>query len=250
MAQPTTLPALLGQLRVHLYVLLAFFTLLGLPLAVLGYFQSFLAFNSSLHHPLMDVVMPHWTHLGDGLVAFALLVLLLWPRDPALALLGILTAIGMGLAVQLLKNQVFADWYRPAQYFLQHPEAHILPPVFYRNSFPSGHSMTVLTSGLFLAYGLRDQRLGIRLGLSVFLCLTAYSRVYVGAHFPGDVLMSGVLGTAVGLLSLRVGYDPFKRWFAHRSFRQRNALRWAMLLLAGVALVVAVRLLYMEATAT
>lgn len=62
-------------------------------------------------------------------------------------------------------------------------------------SFPSGHAATAFAGAVSLSYLWRR-------GAPLFFLLAAaiaFSRVYVGVHYPGDVLAGAALGTAVGL---------------------------------------------------
>jgi len=62
-------------------------------------------------------------------------------------------------------------------------------------SFPSGHAATAFAGAVVLAFLWRR-------GAALFFLLAAaiaFSRVYVGVHYPGDVLAGAALGTAVGL---------------------------------------------------
>jgi undecaprenyl-diphosphatase len=62
-------------------------------------------------------------------------------------------------------------------------------------SFPSGHAATAFAGAVALAYLWRR-------GAPFFFLLAAaiaFSRVYVGVHYPGDVLAGGALGILVGL---------------------------------------------------
>ena len=62
-------------------------------------------------------------------------------------------------------------------------------------SFPSGHAATAFAGAVALTYLSRS-------GGPLFFLLAAaiaFSRVYVGVHYPGDVLAGAALGTAVGL---------------------------------------------------
>lgn len=81
----------------------------------------------------------------------------------------------------------------------------IRPP--HGNSFPSGHSANnFAVAGVAVAVFRRR-------GWLVFLpaALVAYSRVYVGSHWPLDVLVSALLGTALGLLTV-AGLEALWRW--------------------------------------
>ena len=66
------------------------------------------------------------------------------------------------------------------------------------SSLPSGHAATSFAGAVVLAYVFRR-------GLPLFLLLAAaiaYSRLYVGVHYPSDVLLGGVLGAAVAFAAL------------------------------------------------
>jgi undecaprenyl-diphosphatase len=61
-------------------------------------------------------------------------------------------------------------------------------------SFPSGHAATSAAGALILAFLLG--RAGVWLGL--LAVAIGFSRVYVGVHYPLDVLAGAALGLAVG----------------------------------------------------
>ncbi len=62
-------------------------------------------------------------------------------------------------------------------------------------SFPSGHATTAFAGAVALSYLWR------RAAPLFFLLAAAiaFSRVYVGVHYPGDVLAGAALGSLVGL---------------------------------------------------
>jgi undecaprenyl-diphosphatase len=68
------------------------------------------------------------------------------------------------------------------------------------SSFPSGHAATSVAGAVILAYLLG--RGGLWLGL--LAAAVAFSRVYVGVHYPLDVLAGAALGAAVGLTAIAV----------------------------------------------
>jgi undecaprenyl-diphosphatase len=62
-------------------------------------------------------------------------------------------------------------------------------------SFPSGHAATAFAGAVALSYFWRR-------GAPLFFLLAAaiaFSRVYVGVHYPGDAVAGAALGTLVGL---------------------------------------------------
>ena len=82
-------------------------------------------------------------------------------------------------------------------------------------SFPSGHAATAFAGAVALTYLWRR-------GALVFFLLAvaiAFSRVYVGVHYPGDVLGGAVLGTLVGLAWVAVFRLPRRSAGAPRQSR-------------------------------
>jgi len=129
-------------------------------------------------------------------LTFASALFLLLQRKGHLAAY-LLTVIGTGiLASTLLKN------------FFDRPRPDLVPhgSYVYTSSFPSGHSMmsaiTFLSIGALLASA--QQNLHIRaylLGIAAFLTLmVGLSRVYLGVHWPTDVLAGWTAGAGWALL--------------------------------------------------
>ncbi len=126
-----------------------------------------------------------------GLVALAFLIP--WSRLRHERRSGaVLATASAGLA--LLVNQPIAHLVDRARPYVGHPHAaHLLISRSPDPSFPSDHA----TGAFALAFGiwLYDRRLG-RLLLAIATIL-AFSRVYVGAHYPGDVIAGAFIGIAV-----------------------------------------------------
>jgi len=68
------------------------------------------------------------------------------------------------------------------------------------SSFPSGHTSAYFT--LATVYGAKYPRLIIP--LAVLGAGVAYSRVYLGEHYPTDVLAGAALGIGIGWLALKL----------------------------------------------
>lgn len=70
-------------------------------------------------------------------------------------------------------------------------------------SFPSSHATNHFAMGIFSAVSLRKIAPWVWIAAIIWATSIAYAQVYVGVHFPGDVVAGGILGSAIGLL---IGY--------------------------------------------
>jgi undecaprenyl-diphosphatase len=90
---------------------------------------------------------------------------------------------------------------RPRPAIDGHPAPRVIRRRLRTSSFPSGHS----ASAFAFAVGAGSELpRGSRVPLYVLASSVAFSRVYVGAHYPGDVLAGAALGAGAGRLSRRV----------------------------------------------
>jgi undecaprenyl-diphosphatase len=113
-------------------------------------------------------------------------------------------------------------------------------------SFPSGHTLTAAAFYGFLAFLLvRSHRKGLLRPVAVFLLLAwivlvALSRIYLGMHWPSDVLGSLAIGLA--WLSLIAGAHAFRSPIPFVDTLSLTSRRWARLAAAGLPVVAAAAL--------
>lgn len=138
-----------------------------------------------------------------GVVVFALLLLWGWwtargTGDPAKVAAALWAPVGTLVAVGL--NQPIVHGVHEARPYTALPHVLVLVSRSADYSFPSDHATMAgaVTAGLFLV--------GYRFGLVslVAALMMAFARVYVGAHFPGDVLAGLAVGAAVALVGFVV----------------------------------------------
>jgi undecaprenyl-diphosphatase len=127
-------------------------------------------------------------------VVVALVLAVLW-RKPWL----FVAVLCVDAAVDLLSYGM-RDWIGRRRPPLVYPEPKPLVHVPHSGSFPSGHAATAFACATVLAWW--DRRLAVP--AFVMAALIAWSRVYVGVHWPLDVLGGAALGVLVATALLKL----------------------------------------------
>jgi len=167
----------------------------------------FLFFNRAVANPVFDVVMPFITEADHWKVPIALGVLALAVFGGkkgriTVLLMVIVVTIGDQLAASVLKPLV--GRIRPC-FALE--SARLIIKQSNSFSFPSAHATNnaAMAALIWLRYP-RVKWVFVTLAMAV-----AYSRIYVGVHYPVDVLFGLALGTAVGVGVVR-GWEGLSTW--------------------------------------
>ena len=162
----------------------------------------FLSFNLRGPRPhWLDRIMLGFTQIGNGLTSLVLALILFFSNQRFLAYKLLLGTLTLWLVVELVKFGV-----RRSRPFVRLTQTRIVGFRARGRSFPSGH-----TSQAFFMATLMIQHFHVSAWAGVLLyavaLLVGITRMYVGAHYPRDVLAGAILGSAWGLLGVIVdGY--------------------------------------------
>jgi undecaprenyl-diphosphatase len=135
---------------------------------------------------------------GLVFIAIGLVLALIWRRPWFLALLVAADLAANGLSLAL--RQLIGRDRPPLVYPLPEPLVHTP----HTGAFPSGHASVSFACAAVIAWA------SPRLAVPIYLLASAvaFSRVYVGVHWPLDVLGGAALGILVARALLKLAGDP------------------------------------------
>ncbi len=147
--------------------------------------------NGSLRNPIFDLLMPFVSNKWNFAIPVAVLLIYVLLFRPRRARLVVIFAIAVILLTDATSHILKDLFQRPRPF---HPLGDATHLVSF--SFPSNHASNMFALATFLSYNYS------RSGLLCFplAALVGYSRIYVGSHYPFDVLGGALWGVLIGLL--------------------------------------------------
>ena len=146
--------------------------------------------NEQGQNPFFDWFMPFMTESRNFISVFIVLgIWILWRERKAglffLIFIGLTLTIADQFSSHLLKEVI--GRVRPCHVL---ENVHMLTDCNTSYSFPSSHAVNIFAAAFFLSQPLK------RLApvLYVIAAVVAYSRVYIGIHYPIDVLGGAMIG--------------------------------------------------------
>ncbi|NLG98204.1 MAG: phosphatase PAP2 family protein [Chloroflexi bacterium] len=155
----------------------------------------FLLFNLRGYHPLwLDRLMWVTTQIGNGFFGIVFSIFLYFSGQRRLGIQLLLGILSLWLVVELIKAIV--ERTRP---FLVLEGARLIGWRERGLSFPSGHTAQTFFMMTFLTQHFQLSALASFI-LQAVAVLVGLTRIYVGAHYPRDVLGGAILGSVWGIL--------------------------------------------------
>lgn len=167
-------------------------------------FQILLWIQENLRSEFWTAIWTGITILGDhGQFWILLSLCLLIPRKTRKIGICCLAALLLSL---LCTNLCLKNLVRRARPFQQYPQLVPLIPAPRDFSFPSGHTSSSFAAAVACFLGFREQGRWLPAVPPLILAaLIGFSRLYLGVHFPTDVLTGCLVGCAAGIVGYKTG---------------------------------------------
>lgn len=165
--------------------------------------KLFLFFNVTIANPFFDIIFTHITELNFWIIPIILLSILFIIKKgkaalPVIFLVLITISISDPISSRFLKP-IFSR-YRPChpQFFMEN--ARFLCGMKTSLSFPSSHAVNLFAIAVVLSYFFKRSKW---IFFSIAL-LISFSRIYVGVHYPLDIVGGIFFGFLIGIIVLLI----------------------------------------------
>src|SRR5690554_1356854 len=145
--------------------------------------------NGRYRAPWLDRIMKLLTHIGGASFSSVLLLLLTFMYDFPWD--GLIALVASHLVIQILKRS-----FRRRRPYVAETTIHFIMKPLKDASFPSGHTTAVFATSISIAIVYP----WLAIPVFVIACLVGWSRIYLGLHYPADVLVGALIGGITALI--------------------------------------------------
>lgn len=155
--------------------------------------------QENIRNPVLDCIMKCFTRLGNGDLVWIsfIVIMLLFKKTRRTGLITMFSMLGSLVVINLLIKNMVA---RTRPYDVVDGLTRIIG-IQKDFSFPSGHAGHSFAAAIVI-FVLMPRKYGI--SALIIATLISFSRLYVGVHYPSDVIAGAVIGTFVALITLAV----------------------------------------------
>lgn len=169
-----------------------------------------------LHFGALNKLMPYWRSMYFWCPLYIFFISFLFynfGKKAAIYLLALSLTVGLAdtTSSRGIKNTV--KRLRPCNDEKVKLHTKLLVPCGSGYSFTSSHATNHFAAAVFIVFTYVDKKRWIKWSLLLWAASIAFGQVYVGVHYPLDVICGGILGSAIGWL----GAFLFQKYFTKYS---------------------------------
>lgn len=171
--------------------------------------------NGHWHADFLDAIMPFWREKSTWIplyLVFLILGIRYWGKRCLGFGLGVLLCVTLADTVssKIIKPTFKRD--RPCRELTLQTEARVLIPCGGGYSFTSSHATNHFAIAIFVWFTLGVRSKWFRIPILLWAASIAWGQVYVGVHYPLDILAGAFLGSCIGyMVVLAFRRFPFAR---------------------------------------
>lgn len=164
-------------------------------------YEWFLWLNS-FHSPFWDTIMFWVTYRFTWIPLYLYIIYFLYKNirfDFVRSLLFVLISVGLADRFTSGFMKPYFQRFRPCHDPLIEHIVHVVGNCGGQYGFVSSHASNcfALVAALFILFKTHKIETKMILFLSIWAIIVSYSRIYVGVHFPTDILVGGLIGCLI-----------------------------------------------------
>tara|TARA_B100000003_G_C10916562_1_gene365478 strand:+ start:1014 stop:1595 length:582 start_codon:yes stop_codon:yes gene_type:complete len=155
--------------------------------------------NKSLSNTFFDKIMPFITEKDNWIIPFILLFIYLAffsGKRGQICLVILIISISLTDSISTYILKPYFQRVRPSHDL--YDLINLLVSKGGRLSMPSNHASNIFSATVVVSYFYNK----IKIPMYIIAFIIAFSRIYVGVHYPGDIIIGSLFGYAVGWFTL------------------------------------------------
>lgn len=156
----------------------------------------------SIANPFLDLLFQLITICGEQLVLISIISIIYWALDKKFG-----EYIAYSVLTSVLLNNAVKDIFKMKRPIGEEGIRTLREKTATGYSFPSGHTQS--SASFYGAMAIYLKKKAMYIIATIMIILIGFSRLYLGVHYPKDVIVGGILGVLTSLICYKL-YNRFE----------------------------------------